>query len=466
MDWVYRIGKLNAIRISTDTLGASGEKGARNAIESIAIRVESQPPALDDLTAWTVIAAEVFAAAAVQFGRKSENPALEITVPDAMLIAERVLHDLRAEAKEHIPGSHVLTIRQIQIATSFWKRSSAITASASPWRLGYRLIRFAMNPVSGIFKEANDTLLGDLSVTTFEEARRWAIGYSVRRAGEYAIQLYSGQLSIDEIGFLNDRSSKTGLDTDMAIEVSSRRMDEPLRVIVLGQAKAGKSSLINAIFGEIRAATDSLPCTVGVTPYMLERGGLPKAIFFDTEGFGGKDDRRALTQLDEELLRCDLIIMVCSATNAARAPDQVLLDQLRQRFASNSRRSLPPIVIALTHIDQLRPFAEWNPPYDLRSTDNIKARNIASCIESLGVDLGVPQDQIVPVCLRSDAIYNVVESFAPVMLDAVPDAERAKLLRLLKEYHAGDFWVQLRLQAYNTGKILAKAAGNLISRIN
>jgi len=465
IDWVYRVGKLKAIRMSRETFGASGETGAKNAIEKIALRIERQPPALDDLDAWKVIAVEIFETAAGQFGRTSNRPAMEITVPDAMLIAELVLHDLRLDAKKHIPGSHVFTIRQIEIATKVWQGATSITSESSPWRLGYRLIRFAMNPVSGVLKEANDRLLGDLSLTAFEEARRWAIGYCVRRAGEYAIQLYSGQLSIHEKGFRDFQSNKTGMDSDKATEAESRRQEEPLRVIILGQAKAGKSSLINAIFGDIRAATDSLPCTVGVRPYVLDRDGLPKAILYDTEGFAGKEDRRARSQIDEEFMRCDLIIMVCSATNAARAPDQELLNQLRDRFAANSRRSLPPIVVALTHIDQLRPFAEWNPPYDLRVTNNVKANNIASCVALLEVELGVAKDRIVPVCLRNGGIYNVDDSFVPVMLDAVPDSERSKLLRLLKEYRDGEFWVQLRLQAYNSGKMLAKAAAHIIPRL-
>lgn len=465
IDWVFRVGKLKPAGIPAETLGAKGEENARNAIEIIAARTESRPPPLDDLEAWKKIVVEIFKTAAVQFNGKSDKPALEITVPDAMLIAELVLHDLRLDAKDHIPGSHRVTIRQIEIASKLWKSSVSITSNSSPWRLGYRLVRFLMNPVSGVFKEANDRLLGNLSITAFDQAKSWVIGYCVRRAGEYAIQLYSGQLSIHELGFRNYHSTKSEQDSVKAIEIDSRRTDEPLRVIVLGQAKAGKSSLINAIFGELRAATDSLPCTVGVMPYVLERDGLPKAIFYDTEGFAGTEDVRALSQLDKEFVRCDLIIVVCSATNAARAPDQVLLDQLRKRFVANNRRTLPPIVVALTHIDQLRPFAEWHPPYDLQDTDNVKAKNIGSCIASIEIDLGVTQDRIVPVCLRRDSIYNIRESFTPVMLDAVPDAERSKLLRLLTEYHDGEFWGQLRLQAFNSGKMLAKAALQIIPKL-
>lgn len=461
IDRLFRFRKNKSISVPNATLGAAGEESARVAIEALALRVEANPPAFDNPEAWRLLSLELFNAVALRFDRTSETPALEITVPDAMLIAERVLNDLRSAAKDHVPGIHLLTIRQFEQLTHFWTKTASITSIESPWRLGYRLIRFVMNPVSGVFKEANDSLVGKLSDTALEEAKRWAISYSIRRAGEYAIQLYSGQLAIHESAFQDFRSTQSKLDSAKADEVKNRRTDEPLRMIVLGQTKAGKSSLVNAVFGELRAATDSLPCTTGITPYVLDREGFPKAIVFDTEGFGGSEDHRAISRLDQELLRCDLILMVCSAATAARAPDLQLLEELRKRFAANALRSMPPVVVALSHVDKLRPFGEWNPPYDLRDAGTIKAQNIVMAMTALEAELSIPAERIVPVCLKSDAVYNVTESLIPVMLQTLPDAERTLLLRLLREYHDGEYWSQLGRQAYNSGRLLVSAAAHI-----
>jgi predicted GTPase len=465
VDWLLRGKKLSSSDVQIKSLGAVGESAARVAIEEIAQKVEANPPPMNDLEGWKLVTIELFDAVAVQFGRTSDKPSLEITVPDAMLIAERVIHDLRLAAQEHIPGSHLLTIRQLEHLSHFWNRTAWLTSNTNPLRLGYRLLRFIANPVSGVFKEANDNLLMSLSGNALQEAQRWTVGYGVRRAGEYAIQLYSGQLAIHDSAFQKFRSPTSATDKTTADKAQNRVASEPLRVIVLGQAKAGKSSLVNAMFGELRAATDSLPCTTGITPYVLERDGMPSVILYDSEGFGGQNDRRAIEHLESELMSCDLVIMVCSAATAARAPDQRLLEELRQRYEANKLRSVPPVVVALSHIDHLRPLGEWNPPYDLRDEKSLKSRNISLAVETLKADLTVPTERIVPVCLRHGAVYNVTESLIPVVLEVLPDAERIRLLRLLREYHDAEYWSQLRRQAYNSGRLLVNAASHFAAPI-
>ena len=45
------------------------------------------------------------------------------------------------------------------------------------------------------------------------------------------------------------------------------RIDAPLRVAIAGKVKAGKSTLLNAMVGEMIAATDAAECTKLVTWY-------------------------------------------------------------------------------------------------------------------------------------------------------------------------------------------------------
>ena len=58
-----------------------------------------------------------------------------------------------------------------------------------------------------------------------------------------------------------------GTDQAAAVDVVTRRLDEPLRVAIAGRVKAGKSTLLNALVGERLAATDAGECTRIVTWY-------------------------------------------------------------------------------------------------------------------------------------------------------------------------------------------------------
>ena len=80
------------------------------------------------------------------------------------------------------------------------------------------------------------------------------------------------------------------------------------------------------------------------------------------------------------------------------------------------------MVVALTHIDQLRPLAEWDPPYDLAHPAGSKAQNIRDAIQAVEHDLRLTPEQVVtPVCLRPDRLYNIEEGLAPAILTAMPE---------------------------------------------
>lgn len=91
---------------------------------------------------------------------------------------------------------------------------------------------------------------------------------------------------------LLDEAARTYAGTTAAAEIDTvrARLDEPLRVAVAGKAKAGKSTLLNALVGEVLAPTDAGECTRIVTWYrnghtyrtlLAERGGPLRTVPFD-----------------------------------------------------------------------------------------------------------------------------------------------------------------------------------------
>ncbi|RDI63248.1 dynamin family protein [Nocardia pseudobrasiliensis] len=62
----------------------------------------------------------------------------------------------------------------------------------------------------------------------------------------------------------------------------ARRLDQPLRVALAGQLKAGKSTLLNALVGQDIAPTDATECTRMVTWY--RHGSAPRVTAFAADG--------------------------------------------------------------------------------------------------------------------------------------------------------------------------------------
>jgi hypothetical protein len=119
-------------------------------------------------------------------------------------------------------------------------------------------------------------------------------------------------------------------------------------------------------------------------------------------------------------------------------------------------------VVALTHIDQLRPFREWNPPYDLADPQGAKAENIREAVEATAGDLSVDVERVVPVCLLAGDLYNVEEGLIPAILTILDAAQRMKYLRCLREFKDEEYWRRLRQQAANAGRILLSAGLELL----
>jgi hypothetical protein len=439
-----------AAAIPAESWPDAGRK-AWEAVDEIARRVQEEDLPLNRPERLWAVVREVLDAVAQQYHPNSKRAALEIPAPDVLRIIELVAHDLRQAMAEQVPGSHILTLHDLS-------RLQRAAAWAAKLYFLYKVAIFGVNPVAGLLRElrdaASDGLLGDSG----GEVKRWAVGFCVRKTGYYAIQLYSGQLALDDLARENYQSPHSRSDAQRAEEQEDRLAGEPLRIVVLGQVKSGKSSLVNALFGEVRAAVDVVPRTRHVEPYLLERDGSPRAIVLDTAGYdSGQDGQAIFEPLRETILGADLLLLACAANSAARGADRRLLDEIRAFCQAEPNRMMPPLVVAVTHIDQLRPPSEWNPPYNLVQPQGEKARQIADAVRAVADDLALAADQLViPVSLRPEAPYNVEEGLAPAILESVPQARRVKYLRCLRQYHKDQYWRRLWRQGVRSGRVLVR----------
>ena len=87
---------------------------------------------------------------------------------------------------------------------------------------------------------------------------------------------------VAELGARAEGYEAIGAPEAAAISALAARLDEPLRVAIVGRVKAGKSTLLNALVGERLAPTDAGECTRIVTWY---RHGVSYRVF--AHGYDG-----------------------------------------------------------------------------------------------------------------------------------------------------------------------------------
>lgn len=372
------------------------------------------------------------------------DPLWQFTTPEALAIIERVSRRLRTFVLETVPFGERMTVAQ---ALALYRWRGAIDTAERAYEV-WRVVRL-INPATAAAQEAREQLSKAMVQWGRDAISRRLMEVYILEIGRAAIDLYGGRLRVSSGALAGYVSADSAADNEAIGQVQA----EPLRILVAGQVSAGKSSLINALAREARAATDALPATANFTPYVLQGDGLPAAFIIDSPGIGS--DPGMLDQLVEKAADCDLVLWVVAVNRADREVDRRVLEGVRLHFASRLNRRRPPIILVATHIDRLRPFNEWHPPYDLTTGESEKVRTIRSAVAAAAEDLGFDADEAVALSLSDPAKPYNVDQLWQRIAEALPEATRAQLLRCLNDLKESWSWKQLWTQASNAGRTIA-----------
>jgi predicted GTPase len=298
-------------------------------------------------------------------------------------------------------------------------------------------LQAAGQETSGLFVERTATVLS-------YRLRAYATRLFVLEVGRAAIDLYSGRLALSGAEVRAARE----LDMSEAAEAAA-----PVRIALIGQINAGKSSLVNALALEIRCAVGPVPTTSEATEYRLSAEGHPPVTVVDMPGLDENTERAS--GLLAQAARADLIIWVASATQPARAIDRKHLDEFRAWVSTELARRPPAVILALTHIDELRPAAEWAPPYDISTPLRSKARAIRAAMDATARALDLPVDRIVPVAMPpGEPPYNIDALWARIAIEL----DEAKLVQLdrIRSQHSRVSLRELAYQVSHAGRMVIK----------
>jgi uncharacterized protein len=378
-----------------------------------------------------------------RFHPEAHSAWAQFSLPEALLLAERLCRDVRREALRHIPG-----IRALRVSDLLWMQRQNEQYGAG-LRLGYeiwRLARAAINPIQAAGSETSRLFVDKAATVLSYRLRAYATRLFTLEVGRAAIDLYSGRLvlSEDELRGAQERDA-----ADVASSVA------PIRIILIGQVNAGKSSLLNALAREIRCAIGPVPTTSRATEYRLEVEGSPAVFVVDMPGL----DERVEPELRTQVARADLILWVASATQPARDLDYQALENIRRAAEVQLARRAPPILLALTHIDQLSPASEWTPPYNIAEPEGPKAGRIRAAVEAVARVLRLSANAIVPVAMPLNREpYNIDALWARIAVE-LDEAKLVQLDRLRLDQRRVNLR-ELADQLGNAGRFIIKGIVN------
>jgi uncharacterized protein len=406
MEWARRI-----IFPPTDQLPppsvalSSAGQAASQAVRRISQRLQAEDPPLDRPEVLEKVTREVLLevleTVARHYHPRAERPLLQAPVAHIAAVVELVARDFRQTFSDKVPWGKSLTPGRLL----WWKEKGQLAwrVGAYLWQIN-RVRRMCMRPATALVQEVQDRWGQNLAEKSVDGLKQWAIDYCVTKAGQYAIQLYGGGFVLDD----EYRPRISGRVEGIAFD------QEPLQILVVGQVKAGKSSLINALLGQARAPVDTLPATDAVDLYECQPEGLPPMILRDTPGYGAADGGDPFSQLRGEIQQCDMLLMVCTARSAARQSDRELLRKIHEFYQADPRRIMPPVGYVLTHIDLV------GEPLATEAADAVAA------------DLGVGAAQLVAACTQWGRLANL-DGLVAAMQEKLPEAQRLKCARCIRQ---------------------------------
>ena len=420
---------------------------------------------------------------------ETDDPIAALRVPEILTAIELAAHDLYHLVTNYVPGSHLLTIqhwRRAAEAVQWYGRLSkvywGVSALFSPVQTAARYLasRFGLAPLQ---EQLLQQLLG------------WFGQAYVYRLGWYLIELNSGRLQLGADRYRQALAQgriptpwswEPAVPTADAISVPSTEPIPPLqlRILVVGQTKAGKSSLINALLGQRLAVTVVVPTTAGFAEYRLilpqpgvpsggestassrSAGGTPmeqtgRLVLVDTPGYAQPDKHEAILGATlQEAERAQVILLVLNAREAGRRPDREWLEACQQRLKKrNATPGLPLILGVVTHVDLLPPVQEWQPPYQWRQPTRPKEQTIAELVQAIREQLGL--ETILPVCTASERFWGIDELVAELAA-RLPQAQGLAVLAALAQEAQQQKWRRLWRQS---GSLLRQAWKVLRSRM-
>jgi uncharacterized protein len=400
---------------------------------------------------------------------QAEDPFSARTAPEVVAAVRLAIDDLERWMLKSAPGSRMLTIKQwrmLQHAPKWLQRLQQAGWAAS----------ILINPANIASYYSSKVTIQP--VTTELQTELLTVIYLrfLRQMGFYLIEMNSGRLragadayrhafarsadaSPQETRAPHPEPSPAAATDTAAIDTTApgSAMNDPaqprtrasgsdpsplsdateIRIALVGQVNAGKSSLINLLTGADHAQVDSLPATRQVQQVRFEvaDSGVTMTLL-DTPGYGEAGASAGQLEAIESALRtADAVLLIMDAHSPARKADVQTLQDVTSWYQQNPQFKQPPVLGVLTHVDLLPPALQWDPPYDWKHPTTVKAERIAAAVAYARELFGASLVDVIPVCSATEPSrrWGIVDSLLPKLTNMLDDAHATALLRAFEQ---------------------------------
>lgn len=341
-----------------------------------------------------------------------------VTVPELLLMTEDVSRRL-SRALDAFP-----VLRHVEVDVAI-RGARGARQAAKLWGWAKAVGKFT--PEGVVAGKVKGILTRELLNGLGGGAKARLAAVLTREIGEAAIRLYSGEY-------------RRAFAPGAAPAETPPPETGPLTILFAGLGDAGKSTLLNALVGDTKVPTGRGQATTSFFTVALDDPEAGRLLLIDSPGL----DRGVSKDWLRVLRDADLVVWVAALNRADRAHDQHALAAVRRLAHDDPRLRDTPIVLAATHADLLNPPMEWQPPYDWRSGERPKERNIRAALAAAASALGIPEADAAPVALAAidDAPWNIADLWARIHA-ALPEAKQKQLDRGLR----GTGWTHVAADA-------------------
>ncbi len=420
------------------------ERLAREQIAAIIAQVT--PEDLRDGDTVRDLVVRVFDEVAQSYHPGRDAALLQVTLPELLRAAEVTLANVRRDLLNNFPSTQDMPIRAVDTAAELKAWSDV---GVPLYRVGRFVGRVVANPWAAIASELGSVAVGLSQRKLAEIAKRRAAEIIVRQAGETAILLYSGRCR-RESELSTPNPVRAG-----APEASRNPAPVRLRVAVLGQVNAGKSTLVNVLLGRSASLAGHAVHTKREHDFEAEVEGVGPVKFVDHPGF-----RHGESPDVDLIIGADMVLWTVALHRADRAPDAEAAEALRQWSSRQPGRRIPPIIVIPTHMDRLYLSGEWTPPNDWERGARAKERTAAAAVAAVREVLAWPEARLVPVMLREGLPPWNLEAVRAAMASARREAELTQISRI----DAGRTWWDTTVDAAHSARGAVRTLGREVRR--